>query len=83
MCTGKRQLAVQENFGKVTGCECGTVHVTVGPVSVALDLNSLHRLHRLLGAALRQANSEEPGQMESMFFHSGYLESKKVVKLKH
>lgn len=48
MCAGKGLLAVDENFGHVAQCGCGTLHVSVGPVSVALDAKALRRLHELL-----------------------------------
>jgi hypothetical protein len=83
MCTGKRVLAVEENFGQVAECECGTVHVTIGPVSVALDSHSLRRLRNLIGAAIEKEDSAEPAQPESVFFHSSHFESRKVLKLRH
>jgi len=38
MCAGTRVLANRENFGDVVECGCGTIHVTVGPVTIALGL---------------------------------------------
>ena len=66
MCTGKRVLAVQQNFGTVAQCECGTVDVTIGPVSVALDAHSLHRLGDLVTEAIHKADSAEAAQPESL-----------------
>jgi hypothetical protein len=83
MCTGKKVLAVQENFGQVAACDCGTVHVSIGPVSVALDSHSLRNLHNLLGSAVHKMEAMEDGQPESIFFHSAHFESRKVLKLKH
>jgi ketosteroid isomerase-like protein len=47
MCAAKGFLAVQENFGHIAVCDCGTLHVTFGPVSYALDSQALRRLHQL------------------------------------
>ena len=51
MCTHKRLLASEKDFGHVAECDCGTIHVTVGPVSVALNQNALRRLRDLLTSA--------------------------------
>jgi hypothetical protein len=83
MCSGKRVLAVQENFGQVAECDCGTVHVSIGPVSVALDSHSLQNLHNMLGNAVHKIEARENGEPESIFFHSAHFESRKVMKLKH
>jgi hypothetical protein len=83
MCSGKRVLALQENFGQVAACDCGTVHVSIGPVSVALDSHSLRHLHDMLGSAVHKIEAMENGEPESIFFHSAHFESRKVMKLKH
>jgi hypothetical protein len=83
MCVGKRLLAVQENFGTVAECDCGTIHVTIGPVSVALDSHSLRRLGDLVESAIMKADSPGPAHPESFFYHSSRFESRKAVKLKH
>jgi hypothetical protein len=57
MCTQKLLLAAEEDFGNVSECDCGTVHVTVGPVSVALSAHALRRLEGLLAAALQRLSS--------------------------
>jgi len=44
-------LAVEEDFGHVAECDCGTIHLTVGAISVALSVEALRRLERLLAAA--------------------------------
>ena len=54
MCRTKRLLAAEQQCGCVTLCDCGTVHLTVGIASLALDEKTLRQLHRLLGAALKQ-----------------------------
>jgi hypothetical protein len=57
MCTATGLLAVQENFGHVAECNCGTLHVTVGPMTVSLDTQALRRLHDMLGNAIDRLDS--------------------------
>ena len=83
MRAGKRILAVSENFGTVAQCGCGSVHVTVGPVSVALDSDTLQKLHRLLGAAIQRIESDQLTETESVYEHSSRLALRRVVKLKY
>jgi hypothetical protein len=85
MCAGKGFLAVRENFGHVAECDCGTIHLTIGPVSVALDTESLRRLHGMLGAAIERLDSapNERTQSKPVLMHSSHLALKKVMKLKH
>ena len=83
MCEKKGLLAVQDNFGCVAECGCGTLHVTVGPVSVAVDAQALRRLHDLLGTAVDKLDSAElPGQ-EHLNWRSSHLALRKVLKIKH
>jgi len=58
MCSTKRFVAVEDDFGAIAECDCGTLHVTVGPVSVALSREALQRLHALTAAALRRLTSK-------------------------
>ena len=61
MCSPKWMVAVEDGFGVVAECHCGTLHLSVGPVSVALDREGLERLHSLTEVALRQlASTPEP-----------------------
>ena len=83
MCDRKGLLAVEENFGCVAECGCGTLHVTVGPVSVAVDAQALRRLHELLGAALDKLNSAELLTPENLSWQSSHLALRKVLKIKH
>ncbi|HXT74789.1 MAG TPA: hypothetical protein VN780_00735 [Candidatus Eisenbacteria bacterium] len=85
MCTAKGMLAAQDNFGHVAQCDCGTVHVTVGPVSVALDTQALRRLRDLVGAAIEKIDSaaEAPEQPKPILPHLSHLAMRKVMKLKH
>lgn len=54
MRTTKQLLAVEPQFGYVTRCDCGTLHLTVGVVNLALNHQALRRVHRLHGVALIQ-----------------------------
>jgi hypothetical protein len=83
MCERKGLLAVEENFGCVAECGCGTLHVTVGPVSVAVDAQALRRLHELLGAAIDKLNSAEFLTSENLGWQSSHLALRKVLKIKH
>jgi hypothetical protein len=83
MCERKGLLAVEENFGCVAECGCGTLHVTVGPVSVAVDAHALHRLHELLGAAIEKLESAEFVNNQNMNWQSSHLTLRKVLKIKH
>lgn len=85
MCAGKGLLAVQENFGHVAECGCGTLHITVGPVTVALDPRALRRLHEMLGAAIERLHSEadQLEQPKPLLMHSSHLALRKVMKIKH
>lgn len=83
MCERKGLLAVEENFGCVAECGCGTLHVTVGPVSVAVDGQALRRLHELLGAAIAKLNSAEFITPQNINWPSSHLSVRKVVRIKH
>jgi hypothetical protein len=72
----------------VAQCDCGTVHVTVGPVSVALDTQALRRLRDLVGAAIDKIDSaaEAPNELEQpkpILPHLWHLAVRKVMKPKH
>jgi hypothetical protein len=82
MCERKGLLAVQDNFGCVAECGCGTLHVTVGPVSVAVDAQALRRLHDMLGAALDKLDSAELSGPEPLSWRSSHLALRKVLKIK-
>lgn len=83
MCERKGLLAVEENFGCVAECGCGTLHVTVGPVSVAVDGQALRRLHELLGAAIHKLDSADLAMPHHLTWQSSHLAVRKVLKLKH
>jgi hypothetical protein len=85
MCAGNRLLVLEENFGHVVECGCGTLHVGVGPVSLALDLRSLEKLHEMLGAALARiaSPSDEVESPVGTLVHGSHFELRKVMRLKH
>jgi hypothetical protein len=83
MCERKGLLAVEENFGCVAECGCGTLHLTVGPVSVAVDGQALRRLHELLGAAIDKLDSAEFLTPQNFNWQSSHLAVRKVLKIKH
>ena len=85
MCAEKGLLTLLENFGHVAECECGTIHVSVGPVSVALDSQAHRRLHGMLGSAIERLDhkAEELLRREPLWTHSSHLALRKVVKIKH
>ena len=64
MCTGKRFLAVEEAFGSVSACDCGTVHLTLGSVSLALNASTLRRLQSMVNAAVKQLPPAPAGEAE-------------------
>jgi len=80
-------LAMRENFGHVVECGCGTVHVTIGPVTVALDSESLRKLHNMLGQAIESVERNEIGaelpEAKPLLAHGSHLAIKKVLKIKH
>lgn len=65
MCTKVRVLALEDKFGTVAECDCGTLHLTVGSVSVALDEEALKRLHALLSGALKQLAARPETQAQN------------------
>lgn len=77
-------LAGRENFGHVVECGCGTIHVTVGPVSLALDEKALRNLHEMLAQAI--ANLDTIGadlpELPPLFEHTTPLAMRTVLKLK-
>ncbi|HTQ60473.1 MAG TPA: hypothetical protein VMI32_09635 [Candidatus Solibacter sp.] len=85
MCRGTGLLATRENFGHIVECGCGTIHLTIGPVTVALDARSLRSLHKMVGQALERMDSL-PGELpkpDALTMHESHLAIRKVVKLKY
>jgi hypothetical protein len=85
MCKGTGVLVKLDDFGHVLECGCGTIHVTVGPVTLALDPQALRTLHKMLGRAIEaeEVNRHQLSDPEPFLMHSSHLAVKKVVKLKH
>jgi hypothetical protein len=85
MCAGNRLLVVDENFGHVVECGCGTLQVGVGPVSVALDAASLRKLYEMIGVALMRlaGTANDLQTTDDGAMHSSHFELRKVVKFRH
>jgi hypothetical protein len=85
MCAGKTVLAVQENFGLVAECDCGTIQVTIGPVSLSIDCEALRKLHSMIGTAIehRETMPSEIDAHKAALLHTSHLAMRKVMKLKH
>jgi hypothetical protein len=85
MCAGNRLLVVDENFGHVVECGCGTLQVGVGPVSLALDAASLRKLHEMIGVALMRLTcaADDLQTTDEVAMHSSHFELRKVVKFRH
>lgn len=48
----KSFLAVHDEFGHVVECDCGSIQMRVGPVTLALDECALRRLHEMVTEAV-------------------------------
>ena len=48
----KSFLAQCEDFGHVLECDCGSIQMRVGPVTLALDESALRRLHEMVTEAV-------------------------------
>ena len=48
----KSFLAQHEDFGHVLECDCGSIQMRVGPVTLALDEAALRRLHEMVTEAV-------------------------------
>jgi len=85
MCKGTGILAMRENFGHVVQCGCGTLHVTIGPVTVAFDAQALRSLQEMVGQALDalEINQHELSDSEPFLMHASHLSVRKVLKMKH
>jgi len=47
-----RRVVAEGEVTRVERCDCGSCHLTVGPVTLALHPTALAELHRTLGRAL-------------------------------
>ena len=48
-----RTLLAQSPGAEVARCSCGHIHVSVGPVTIRMDAETLHAAWHTLGEALR------------------------------
>jgi len=85
MCRGTGVLAMRDNFGHVMECGCGTLHVTVGPVTLAVDARALRTLYDMLGEAISTTDTAdvEIHRSQQLPVHTSHLAVKKVLKVKH
>lgn len=56
-CT-RRTLATSEGC-KVEECDCGTLHLTLGPVTLRLEREAVKDLHGTLASALERLDARE------------------------
>lgn len=54
-CRVGKTILAQGPFCKVEGCACGTMHVSIGPLTVRLQPDVVESVWSTLGAALRFA----------------------------
>lgn len=54
-CRPERALLAQGPFCKVESCECGTVHVSLGPMTLRLHVDVVESVWGTLGEALMRA----------------------------
>ena len=85
----KSLLAQHEDFGHVVECDCGSIQMRVGPVTLALDEAALRRLHEMvseavgrLDAASEQA-SDRAVQEDPLMAQSMQAAWKKLSRTRH
>ena len=61
----KSFLAVHEEFGHVLECDCGSIQMRVGPVTLALDENALRRLHEMVTEAVGKLDEASDKSVEN------------------
>ncbi len=49
----QRMLLAQTPGAEVTRCSCGHIHVSLGPVTIRMDAETLHAAWHTMGEALR------------------------------
>jgi hypothetical protein len=60
----KSFLAVHEEFGHVLECDCGSIQMRVGPVTLALDECALRRLHEMVTEAVGRLDAASEKALE-------------------
>jgi hypothetical protein len=53
-CRPQRVLLAEGPFCKVEGCDCGTIHVSLGPITMRLRMEVVESVWGTLGEALVQ-----------------------------
>ena len=60
----KSMLAQHEDFGHVLECDCGSIQMRVGPVTLALDEAALRRLHEMVTEAVSRLDGAAEQSMD-------------------
>ena len=65
MMDAKNVLASRGRFGCVYQCDCGTVHLAVGPVDLKFNAESLVETYEMLGEAVQELKRRSAGDLGS------------------
>jgi hypothetical protein len=78
-------LAVHDEFGHVLECDCGSIQMRVGPVTLALDECALRRLHEMVTEAVGKldAVSEKSVQDDPLVSQSVRAAWGKISRTRH
>jgi hypothetical protein len=81
----KSFLAVHDEFGHVLECDCGSIQMRVGPVTLALDECALRRLHEMVTEAVGKldAVSEKSVQDDPLVSQSVRAAWGKISRTRH
>lgn len=81
----KSMLAQHEDFGHVLECDCGSIQMRVGPVTLALDESALRRLHEMVTEAVGKldAASDKSMQDDQLVSQSVRLAWGKISRTRH
>ena len=85
----KSMLAQHEDFGHVLECDCGSIQMRVGPVTLALDEAALRRLHEMVTEAVSRLDAasdrsiDQAVQEDSLMARSMQTAWKKISRTKH
>jgi hypothetical protein len=81
----KSFLALHEDFGHVVECDCGSIQMRVGPVTIALDESALRRLHEMVTEAVGKldAASDRAVQDDPLTAQAVRLAWSKISRVRH
>jgi hypothetical protein len=57
-----RRVLAEGSVTRLESCGCGSLYLTVGPLTVCLHLSAVEELHRILGRALVTLGLERTGR---------------------